>query len=58
LRIPDGELAAILDFAILHGIAKGQDAVGWLRPIDDINPLFGNKIAKTHEGPPLQARLD
>jgi hypothetical protein len=41
LRITNGELAAILDFAILHGISIGKYAFVGLNPFDDINELLG-----------------
>ena len=48
LRIANRELAAILNLAILHGIAVGKDAVLGFDPLDDINELFGEEIAKAH----------
>ncbi len=51
LRIADCQFAAVLDFAILHGVAVGQDAFFRLNPFDDIDPLFGDEVAKAHERP-------
>jgi hypothetical protein len=48
LRVANGELAAVLDFAVLHGVAVGEDAVLGLSPVDDIDKLFGEEIAKAH----------
>ena len=53
LRIADRQLAAILDFAILHRITVGQEALFRLNPFDDINKLFGDKVTKAHERPLL-----
>src|SRR5205085_9403253 len=49
LRIPDRELAAVLDFAVLHGITIGKNAIAWFRPVNDINELFAEKRSQTHE---------
>ena len=51
LRIANGQLAAVLDLAILHGIAIGQDAFFRLNPLDDIDKLLGDEVAKAHERP-------
>ena len=50
LRVAHRQLAAVLDFAILHRKAVGQDAIRGLDPIDDIDELFGQKITQAHEG--------
>src|SRR5579859_2638743 len=51
LRIAHREFSAILDFPVLHRKTVSKNAVFGLRPIDDIDKLFGNKVAKTHEEP-------
>ena len=43
LRIAHRELAAVLDFHVLHGIAVGQDSVFRFGPLDDIDELLGKE---------------
>ena len=40
LRIADGELAAVLNFHVFHGIAVGENAVFRFGPLDDIDELL------------------
>ena len=49
LGIADGELAAVLDLAVLHGVTVREDAILWLGPIDDVDELFGEKVTKAHK---------
>ncbi len=49
LRVAHCEFAAVLDFAILHGVAVSENTVLGLDPVDDVDKLFGNKIAKAHD---------
>ena len=51
LRLADGQLAAVLNFAVLHGVAVRKNALLRLDPLDNVNPLFGNEISKAHSGP-------
>ena len=41
LRIAHCEFAAVLNFAILHRIAVGQNAIRGLDPLNNIDELFG-----------------
>ena len=43
LRIANRELAAVLDFHVLHGITVGQDSVFRFGPLDDIDELLGKE---------------
>jgi hypothetical protein len=41
LRFADGQLSAVLDLHVLHGITPGQNPIFRLAPLDDIDELFG-----------------
>jgi len=40
LRVAHGELAAVLDLHVLHGVTVGEDAIFGFSPLDDINELL------------------
>jgi hypothetical protein len=43
LGIANGELAAVLDFHVLHRVAIGQDSVFRFGPLDNIDELLGKE---------------
>ena len=48
LRIANGQLPAILDLTILHGVPVCQNAIFRLGVIDNVNELFSEKCAQAH----------
>ena len=45
LRLTNGELGAVLNFHVLHGVPPGQYAIAGLYPIDYVNELFLDEAA-------------
>ena len=45
LRLTNGELGAVLNFHVLHGVPPGQYAIAGLHPIDYVNELFLDETA-------------
>ncbi len=43
LRVAHGKLAAVLDLAVLHGIAVGENSIRRLHPVNDVNELLAEK---------------
>ncbi len=43
LGIANRELAAVLDFHVLHGVTVGQDSIFRFGPLDDIDELLGKE---------------
>ena len=48
LGLAHGELAAILYFHILHGIAVGEDSLVRLVPLNDVDELLGDELLESH----------
>ena len=48
LTFANGQLGAILDFHVLHGIPGNQNAILGLRVVDDINKLFLQEVLDRH----------
>ena len=48
LRVANRQLAAVLNFAVLHGIAVGENSVSGFDPLNNIDELLGNEITKAH----------
>ena len=56
LRFANGQLAAVLDLHVLHGIAVGEDAVLRFGPLDDVDELFRKEVSQAHDRPLPGAR--
>jgi hypothetical protein len=56
LRLPHRELGALLDLQVAHREAPGEDLVAVLRPLDDVDELFLEKVEQPHDA--LRARID
>ena len=48
LGLADGELPAVLDFHVLHGIAIGEDAVFRFIPLNDVDELLAQETLEGH----------
>lgn len=49
LGLAHGELAAVLDLGVGHGIAPNENAGFGLVPLDDVDELFAQKARKRHD---------
>ena len=50
LRLAHREARAVLDLHVAHRIAKRENAVALLRPLDDVDELLAQEVAERHEG--------
>ena len=48
LGVANRQLATVLNFAVLHGIAVGENSVSGFNPLNNIDELLGNEITKAH----------